>query len=408
MIHATWHPSVNHVREVMMLFLEGVRVLEVCQFMSGPYCCMLMADEGAEVIKIERPGEGDETRRQGPPFLAGEGIYYMSVNRNKKSVALNLKSPEAVEAFKKLAQESDVVVQNMRAGTMERLGLGYEQIKEVNPSIIYCSISGFGQNGPYKNRGGYDQIIQGMCGLMSVTGERGRDPVKVGLPITDISASMFSFGAINMALFNRERTGKGVHIDISMLDSGVSWMTFQGGRYLATGEIPVRMGSEHPLVAPYRTYRCGDGEYINIAAGNDRNYANLCRALGREDLIEDPRFVKNPDRVSNREILDQSLQEELLKKTRDVWVEIFEGAKVPCGPIYNMGDVFQDPQVIARDMLIEIQHPEIGSYKTFGKAIKLGDDEGRPEFSYPPPLGHHNDEILGGLGYTREQIHKMV
>lgn len=390
------------------MLLKGVRVLEICQFMSGPYCCMLMADEGAEVIKIERPGEGDETRRQGPPFLAGEGIYFISVNRNKKSVALNLKSPAAVRAFKKLAETADVVVENMRPGTMDRLGLGYDDISQVNPSIIYCSVSGFGQDGPYGRRGGYDQIIQGMSGLMSITGERDGPPVKVGLPITDIAASMFSFGAINMALFNREKTGEGVHIDVSMLDSAVSWMTFQAGRYLATGEIPQRMGSEHPLVAPYRTYKCNDGEYINIGAGNDRLFANLCRVLRREDLIEDPRFVKNPDRVGNRAALDGILQEEFMKRSREEWLKALDEAGVPSGPIYDMSQVFADPQVKARDMLVEIPHPEIGPYKTFGKAIKIKGDGDRESFQAAPALGQHNEEVLGGLGYSPKEIAEMA
>lgn len=390
------------------MLLKGIKVVEVCQFMSGPYCCMLMADEGAEVIKVERAGEGDETRRQGPPFIAGEGVYFMSVNRNKKSVALDLKTSEAKEAFKKLAKEADVVVENMRPGTMERLGLGYAQIKEVNELIIYCSVSGFGQDGPYGKRGGYDQIVQGMSGLMSITGERDGAPVKVGIPITDICASMFAFGAINMALFNRERTGKGEYIDVSMLDSTVSWMTFQAGRYLATGDIPQRMGSEHPLVAPYRAYQCKDGEYINIGAGNDRIYTNLCKAIGREDMISDTRFVKNPDRVSNREELDQLIQNELMKKTRDEWLQVLEKIGVPCGPIYNMKDVFKDPHVLARKMMVEIEHPEVGSFKTFGKAIKFKTDDEREKHVYPPRLGEHNEEVLGALGYSQKEINKMT
>lgn len=390
------------------MLLKGITVLEVCQFMSGPYCCMHLADEGAEVIKIERAGEGDETRRQGPPFLAGEGIYYMSVNRNKKSVALNLKAPEAVEAFKRLAKQADVVVENMRPGTMDRLGLGYAQIKEVNPSIIYCSISGFGQDGPYGERGGYDQIVQGMSGLMSVVGERGRAPVKVGVPITDISGSMFAFAAISMALFHRQRTGKGIHLDISMLDCSISWTTFQAGRHLATGEIPERMGSEHPLVVPYRAYNCQDGEYINIGCGNDRLYAGFCKVLGREDLITDPRFVKNPDRVKNRQVLDEIIQAELMKRTRDEWLADLEKAGVPSGPIYNMKDVFRDPHVQARKMLLEIEHPAIGSFNTFGKAIKYRGEEDRDKFTHPPALGEHTEEVLKNAGYTPEEIQKMV
>ena len=386
------------------MLLEGVKVLEVCQFMSGPYCGMLLADHGAEVIKIERAGEGDETRRQGPPFINGVGIYFMSVNRNKKSVALNLKSAEGINAFKRLAKDADVVMENMRTGVMERLGLGYEAIKKVNPSIIYCSVTGFGHYGPYAERGGYDQIIQGMSGLMSITGEKDGAPVKVGIPITDICASMFAFGSINMALYNRTKTKEGSFIDISMLDCAVSWLTFQAGRHLATGEIPERMGSSHPLVVPYKAYKCKD-EYLNIGGANDQNFARICRVLERTDLIKDTRFKSNPDRVKNRKELDAIIEHELSRKTRDQWLEEFMAAGLPCGPINNIKDVFEDPHIIARGMLEEVEHPVVGSYKTFGKAIKV-ENEAKKKFIYAPSLGEHTEEVLGKLGYTPEEIKK--
>lgn len=365
---------------------------------------MMLADMGAEVIKVEPP-EGDVSRSWGPPFIEGESSYFLSINRNKKSIVINLKSEKGREIVLKLAEKCDVFVENFRPGVTKRLGVDYETVKKVNPKIIYCSISGFGQEGPYRDYPAFDQILQGMGGLMSITGEPGRPPVKVGIPITDIAAGMFAAYGIVCALFYREKTGKGQYVDVSMLDSQVAWLTYQAGRYFATGEIPGPIGSGHPLIVPYQAFKTKDG-YINIAAGNDNLFRSLCKVLGVEHLADDPRFNTNPKRVENREELVKILEEIFVQKTTSEWLELIRKAGVPCGPIYNVADVVNDPQVLFRKMVVEIDHPKSGRIKVTGVPVKLSESPG--DVRLPPPmLGQHTVDILKFLGYSDEDISKL-
>jgi len=384
--------------------LDGVKILDLSSALAGPYCTMMLADMGAEVIKVEPP-EGDVSRSWGPPFIEGESSYFLSINRNKKSIVINLKSEKGKEIVLKLAEKCDVFVENFRPGVAKRLGVDYETVKKVNPKIIYCSISGFGQEGPYRDYPAFDQILQGMGGLMSITGEPGRPPVKVGIPITDIAAGMFAAYGIVCALFYREKTGKGQYVDVSMLDSQVAWLTYQAGRYFATGEIPGPIGSGHPLIVPYQAFKTKDG-YINIAAGNDNLFRSLCKVLGVEHLADDPRFNTNPKRVENREELVKILEEIFVQKTTSEWLELIRKAGVPCGPIYNVADVVNDPQVLFRKMVVEIDHPKSGRIKVTGVPVKLSESPG--DVRLPPPmLGQHTVDILKFLGYSDEDISKL-
>lgn len=384
--------------------LDGVKILDLSSALAGPYCTMMLADMGAEVIKVEPP-EGDVSRSWGPPFIEGESSYFLSINRNKKSIVINLKSEKGKEIVLKLAEKCDVFVENFRPGVAKRLGVDYETVKKVNPKIIYCSISGFGQEGPYRDYPAFDQILQGMGGLMSITGEPGRPPVKVGIPITDIAAGMFAAYGIVCALFYREKTGKGQYVDVSMLDSQVAWLTYQAGRYFATGEIPGPIGSGHPLIVPYQAFKTKDG-YINIAAGNDNLFRSLCKVLGVEHLADDPRFNTNPKRVENREELVKILEEIFVQKTTSEWLELIRKAGVPCGPIYNVADVVNDPQVLFRKMVVEINHPKSGRIKVTGVPVKLSESPG--DVRLPPPmLGQHTVDILKFLGYSDEDISKL-
>ncbi len=383
--------------------LKGVRVLDLSRVLAGPFCSMILADLGAEVIKVEMPGEGDDTRTY-PPFIGGMSSYFMSVNRGKKSVTLDLKRAEGREALYRLAERCDIFLENFRPGVTARLGIDYEAIRKVNPQIIYCSISSFGQVGPYASWPGYDIIIQGMGGLMGITGEHGRPPVRVGIAITDIGAGMWAAIAILGALRVRERTGIGQHIDISLLDGVISWMTYAAGIYFATGRPPERMGSAHPSMVPYQAFEAGDGRYLLIAAGNDRLWATLCKVMGLERLIDDPRFSTMDRRVENREALIPILEEEFKKRPRDDWLERLRALGFPCGPVYTLDEVFRDPHVLSRGMLIEMEHPQIGTIRQIGPPIKLSETPctvGSP----PPTLGEHTEEVLKGIaGYSDEEI----
>ncbi|MGP3667067.1 MAG: CaiB/BaiF CoA transferase family protein [Candidatus Bathyarchaeota archaeon] len=384
--------------------LDGVKVLDLSSALAGPYCTMMLADMGAEIIKVEPP-EGDVSRSWGPPFIEGESSYFLSINRNKKSIVVNLKFDKGREIVLKLAEKCDVFVENFRPGVAKRLGVDYEVVKKVNPKIVYCSISGFGQDGPYRDYPAFDQILQGMGGLMSITGEPGRPPVKVGVPITDIAAGMFAAYGVVCALFYREKTGKGQYVDVSMLDSQVAWLTYQAGRYFATGEIPEPIGSGHPVIVPYQAFKTKDG-YINIAAGNDNLFRSLCEVLGVKHLADDPRFNTNPKRVENREELVKILEKIFIQKTTNEWLELIRKAGVPCGPIYNIRDVVSDPQVLFRKMVVEIKHPKAGMIKVTGVPVKLSESPG--DIKLPPPmLGQHTDEILSFLGYSSGDIVKL-
>jgi formyl-CoA transferase/CoA:oxalate CoA-transferase len=386
--------------------LKGVRVLDLSRVLAGPFCSMTLADLGAEVIKIEIPGRGDDTRAY-PPFFNGVSSYFLSINRGKKSVTLNLKMEEARNALYKLVEKCDVFLENFRPGVTERLGVNFNTIKKINPQIIYCSISSFGQTGPYASWPGYDLIVQGMGGLMGVTGEPGRPPVRIGVAITDIGAGMWACIAILSALRLRDRTGEGQQIDVSMMDGSVAWMTYLAGNYFATGKVPPRMGSAHPSIVPYQAFETAEKKYILIAAGNDRLWALLCRGMGLDDWVKDTRFATADKRVENRDKLIPALEKEFKQLSRDEWLERLRSIGFPCAPVYTIGEIFSDPHVLQRGMMTEVEHPEIGKIKQIGQALKFSRTPLTLE-SPPPLLGEHTVGVLKTIaGYSEEEIKEL-
>jgi len=385
--------------------LDGIKILDLSRALAGPYCSMMLADMGAEVIKIEMPGRGDDSRAWGPPFIEGESAYFMSVNRNKKSITLNLKDERALEIIHKLIKQSDVLLENFRPGTMEKLKLSYDEVKEINPKIIYCSISGFGQNGPYRLLPGMDQILQGMGGLMSITGDPEGPPMKVGVAVADIAGGMFAAYGIMVALFNRERAKIGQRIDLSLLDCQIAWLTYRAGSYFASGEIPKPLGSGHPVIVPYQAFKAKD-EYFNVAVGNDQLWEKFCRAIGLEKIKNDPKFSTNAMRVKNRESLINIIEKAVGSKKADKWLKLLMAEGVPCGPIFDTEQIFRDPQVIHREMVKEITHQKAGKIKVTGVPIKLSETPGEV-LTAPPTLGQHTIDILSNLGYDIQEIEKF-
>ena len=390
-----------------MKALDGIRVLDLTRALAGPFCTLMLGDNGADVIKVEIPGSGDDTRKWGPPFIGEESAYYLSINRNKRSLTLNLQDAQAQEVFMKLAQDIDVVVENFTPGVMGRFGLDYDAVKAVNPKVVYCSISGFGQDGPYRNRPAYDQIMQGVGGLMSITGEPDGEPQKIGIAVTDIGAGMWSAFAIMAALNHRGKTGEGQYIDISMLDAQVAWLTYQAAFFFANGEAPKRMGAAHPTLVPYQAFMCKDGKYINVAVGSERIWERFCQGMGREDLKDHPDYATNSVRVNNRGAMVSMLQEIFLTRPVAEWVKDLQAANVPCGPINDLADVFADPQVLARNMYLEMAHPTLGSIKQTGLPIKFSLTPGGLD-RHPPLLGEHNQEILKSLGYSEADVQSLM
>jgi crotonobetainyl-CoA:carnitine CoA-transferase CaiB-like acyl-CoA transferase len=372
-----------------MLPLEGVKVLDLSRVLAGPYATMVLADLGADVVKVEHPGRGDDTRHWGPPFAGGEAAYFLSVNRNKRSIGVDLKTGEGLERIKKLAAGADVLIENMRRGALEKLGLGYEALRETNPGLVYCSVTGFGP-GKDRDRPGYDFLIQARAGIMGITGFPDGEPTKVGVAIADIVCGLYAASAILAALRRRELTGEGARIEVPLFEATLSWLANRGQEYLVSGEDKGRMGNAHPTIVPYQTFDASDKK-IAVAVGNDVQFAKLCAALGREDLAKDERYATNPDRVTNREELVEILQQELLKRTAGEWIEKIRGAGVPCGPVNSLSEALSDEHLASTDMLQEVQHPLAKTLKMLASPVLV--DGERPPIRRPPPtLGQHTEE----------------
>jgi len=374
----------------MEAVLSDVVVIDLSRVLAGPHCTMILGDLGATVIKVEQPGTGDDTRHFGPPYIAGESAYYLGLNRNKYSILIDFSTPEGQERLMKLLSTATVLVENFRPGTLERQGLGYEALRAINPGLIYCSISGYGQTGPYALRPGYDFVAQAESGLMSVTGEVDGDPQRVGSPVGDISAGIYACISILAALRVRDRTGKGQHIDISLLETTTSLLSNVASNYLISGEEAPRLGNGHPNIVPYQAFRTRDG-YVVVSCGNDRLYQALCQLLGREDLAIDPNFSTNPQRVRNREQLVPALQEEFLHRSTEEWLPELRAAGIPCGPINTVSQIFHDPQIQARDFVWECEHPTAGRIKLSGSPIHLSETPTRL-YKAPPLLGEDDDK----------------
>jgi formyl-CoA transferase len=386
--------------------LQGVRVLDCSQILAGPFCSMLLADMGADVIKIEKPNGGDDTRRMGPPFIDTESAAFLAMNRNKRSMVLNFKEPAGVDAMKRLVKDADIIIENYRTGVMERLGLGYDDLKAINPGLIYCSISGFGRTGPYANRGGYDLIAQAMSGIMSITGVPDTPPVKAGVPVADMNAGMFSVYGILTAYIHKLKTGKGQYLEISLLEAALAYTVWESAGYFATGEVAGPLGSSHRNSAPYQGLRTSDG-YIVVGAPNQPNWERLATAFGRADLIAQEKYKDNAGRLVNRVQLEADLESTTTNKATDEWLEILEEAGVPAGPIMNMEQIWADPQVQDRGMEATLEHPTAGTIKNIGTAAKLYETPGR--ITEPAPLlGQHTREVLTDAGYTADQIDALV
>jgi formyl-CoA transferase len=386
--------------------LTGLRILDLSRVLAGPYCTMLLGDLGAEVIKVERPGTGDDTRAWGPPFAGGESAYYLCANRNKKSLTVNLKSATGQEIIRRLVQVSDVLVENFKVGELTELGLGYDHLKTLNPGLVYCSITGYGQTGPDSDLPGYDFIIQGRGGVMSITGEPDGEPMKVGVAVVDITAGLFAATAIQAALLARVHTGQGQAIDISLLDAQVAWLANVASNYLVSSQRPGRFGNGHPTIVPYQSFRARDG-FFCLAVGNDGQWQKLCRMLGHPELAEDRRFATNPVRVQHREVLISILQE--IFSTQDIafWLREIATAGIPCGPVQAIDQVFADPQVLARDMVWTVPHPTAGEVRLTGSPLKLSETPVAYR-AHPPLLGEHTDEVLTSLlAYSTEEVARL-
>ena len=384
--------------------LAGVRVLDYTQIMAGPFCGMLLADMGADVIKVEKP-DGDDSRRMGPPFINGESAAFMAINRNKRGIVLDLKVEGAREALQRMVAQADVVVQNFRRGTLERFGLGYDDVRESNPALIYCHITGFGATGPYRDRGGFDLVTQGMSGMMAATGHPDAPPVKVGVPITDLNAGFYGAYGILSAYIHRLKSGRGQFVDTSLLEGGIGYSVWESAMFFATGENTGPMGSAHRLSAPYQAFRTSDG-YLNIGAANQANWERLCRAVDRDDLLDDPRFATNPDRMANLKALAETLDETFSRNSTANWLDILERAAVPSGPIYTFSQIYDDPHVQARDMEVETDHPTAGRVRNIGIPVKLSETPGSIRRS-APTLGQHTDEILREFGLAESEIGEL-
>ena len=380
--------------------LDGLRVLDLTQVMAGPFCSMLLCDMGADVIKVEPPA-GDSTRRM-PGAVGSDSPSFNAVNRGKRGIVVDLKQPAGRDAVRRLAAVSDVLVENYRPGVLEKFGLDYAELSRRYPRLVYASISGYGQTGPSAGKGGFDLVAQGVSGLMSVTGEAGRPPVKAGIPVTDLGAALFAVAGILSALLARTRTGRGQLVDTSLVDAGVALSVWEATQYFSGRGVPERLGSAHRMNAPYQAIRCADG-YLTIGAANDRTFRRLCEALGHPEWADDPEYRDDTHRIRNREALAARIEAVLAARPRSHWLELLEARGVPCGPINDYAEVMADPHVRARELVVETDHPTLGRIPTLGTPIKLSETPlapGRPA----PRLGEHTDEILGDAGFGAEEI----
>jgi crotonobetainyl-CoA:carnitine CoA-transferase CaiB-like acyl-CoA transferase len=389
----------------MARLLDGVTVLDLTRMLAGPYGALLLADLGAEVIKVEDPTGGDPVRGMGPPFIQGESAYFISINRNKKSLTLDLTTPRGREVFLRLVQKADVVLDNFRPGILEKLGLDHSALRRINPRIIGCSISGFGQDGPYRSLPAFDLILQAMGGAMSITGEPNRDPVRMGIPMGDLAGGLFGAMAVAAALFQRERTGEGRYIDLSLLDCQVSLLTYVAQYFLVTGEVPGPVGSGHASAVPYQAFKAKD-IHIVIAIFTERFWSQFCNVIGRPDLVEDPRFATNRERHAHRHELIPILEGIFVTRTGEEWLKDLRAEGIPSGPIHTVDRVLSDPQVLHRGMVVEMDHPVCGPLKVVGTPVKALPADGetlRP----PPALGQHTEEVLRRAGYTNAEIEEL-
>jgi len=386
--------------------LSGMVVLDLTQIMAGPFCTMTLADMGANVIKVEKPNGGDDNRRMGPPFIKDWSAGFLALNRNKRSLVLDLRSEDGQAAFKRLAKGADAVVENFRPGVMDRLGLGYDALAAIKPSLIYCSVSGFGNTGPDAKKGGFDLVAQGVSGLMSITGHPSMPPAKVGVPITDISAGLLAANGVLCAYIYALKTGQGQQVDTSLMEAGVAYTVWESSVYFAEGEIPGPLGSAHRVSAPYQALRTSDG-YLNIGAATQPTWEQLCRAIGLEALIGDPRFILPGDRKARQDELADLLEETFTKDTTSNWLKMLEEAGVVAGPIYNMDQVYKDPQVLARKMLVDLEDSDLGTIHNIGIPVKLSGTPGQIR-TRAPMLGEHSAEVLLEHGFSQSEVDQLV
>ena len=386
--------------------LEGITVIDCSQILAGPFCSMLLADHGARVIKVEKPNGGDDVRGWGPPFIGDDSSAFVQLNRNKESISLDIKEKSGKEILKKLIKTADVLIENSRVGTMDKLGFGYDDVKKINSKIIYCSITGFGSEGPYSKRGGFDLIAQGMSGLMSITGHPDSPPAKVGVPIADLNTGMFAMQGILSAYIHRLKKNEGQYIEVSLLESALAYTMYESSIYFTTGKISTPDGSAHRLTAPYQAFKTKDG-YINIGAANQSNWERLLNVLGLENLNKDPDFSDSKSRQVNRKKLEKILEKIFITKSSKEWIGMLIENSIPSGPIYNMKEVWEDEQIKFRKMEVKLDHPKQRNSRNIGVAVKLSKTPGK--IKTPAPLyGEHSKDILKELGYSDEEIDNLI